>query len=83
MAADSAGESRGEFRTGGMVFHTGGVRLRIGQDFARGIDDGDASTGGLSFLSGDICEGVAAVVFDAVGEKLGLLDKVALNLGAQ
>jgi hypothetical protein len=48
-----------------------------------GIDDGDASASGLSFLSGDVGEGVAAVGFDAVGEKFGLLNKVALDFCAQ
>jgi hypothetical protein len=49
-----------------------------------GVDDGDASAGGLSFLGGDIGEGVAAAVgFDPVSEELRLLDQVALNFGAQ
>ena len=66
-----------------MVFHGRGTCLGIGQHLAGGIDDGDASAGGLSFLSGDIGERVAAVGFDAVGEELSLLDEVALNFGAQ
>ena len=66
-----------------MVFHADGVRLGIGQDLAGGIDDSDARAGGLRFLSGDIGERVAAVGFDAVGEKLGFLDEVAFDLCAQ
>ncbi len=38
----------------------------------------------MSFLSGDIDEGVAAAIgFDAVGEELSLLHEVALNFAAQ
>ena len=48
------------------------------------IDDGDASAGGLSFLSGDLREGVAAALgFDAVGQELRFLDEVAFNFAAQ
>ena len=56
----------------------------IGEDVSRWIDDGDASTGGLCFLSGDVGKGVAAAVgFNPVSQKLGFLDQVALDLVAQ
>ncbi len=84
VAAGSAGESCDEFRTRGMVFHAGGVRLRIGKHFSGGVDDGDAGAGGLSFLSGDVGEGVAgAVGLNAVSEELGLLGQAAFDFGPQ
>src|SRR5580704_8901083 len=67
-----------------MVLHCGGIGFRIGQDFASRIDDGDASAGGLSFLGGDVGEGVASAVgFDAMSEELRFLDKVAFDFCAQ
>ena len=42
LGAGAAGKSGGDLGTVGMVLHAGGVPLRIGQDAARGIDDGEA-----------------------------------------
>ncbi len=83
VAADFPGESGDEFRARGMVFHVSGIGFRIGQDFSRGIDDSDAGTGGLTFLSGNVAERVSAVGFDTMGEELRLLDEIAFNFGAQ
>jgi len=54
-------ERSDEFRTRRMVFHAGGL-TRNRQDFARGIDDGDASAGGLA-SGGNVGEGVTSVGF--------------------
>src|SRR6202050_1488181 len=83
IAAHSAGESRDEFRTGGVILDAAGIRFRIGENLALGIDDGDTGASGLSFLSGDVSERVAAIVFDPVSQKLGLFGLVGLNFGAQ
>ena len=79
-----AGESCGELLALGEIFGCARTGFGIGQRVAGGIDDGDASPGGLSFLSGDVGEGVAAAVgLDAVSQELGLLDEVTFNFAAQ
>ena len=60
------------------------IDFGISQNLAGGIDDGDASAGGLTFLRGDVGEGVAAAVdFDAMGQELSLLNEIALDFAAQ
>jgi len=79
VAADPAVQGGSEFWARCMVFHAGGSRLGIGQHVAGGIDDRDAGAGGLAFLGSDISERMAAVGFDAMSQKLGFLDKIALD----
>ena len=78
-----AGEGGGEFLARGVVLHVGGIGFGVGKDFAGGVDDGGAGSGGLAFLGGDFGEGVGAVGFDAVGEEESFLSEVALDFGAQ
>ncbi len=68
-AADLARECRGEFLAGGVILHIRRIRFRISQHFARSIDDGGASPGGLRFLRNDVLERAGAVGFHAVGEQ--------------
>src|SRR5271166_1158579 len=56
IAADLAGKSRNELRRLGGALHVSGTGFRIGQHIACGVDNSDASPGGLSFLSSDIGE---------------------------
>jgi hypothetical protein len=68
-----------------MVFHPCGIRFGIGENSARGINNGDPSTGGLAFLGGDFSERVGwiAVGFDAVGKELSFLDEIAFDFCAK
>jgi len=82
--AHPPGKGCDKFRTVGVVFHDLGIGLGIGQNFARGVDDGGAGPGGLGFLGGDVGEGMtSAVGLDAVGEEESFLAEVALDLVAQ
>ncbi len=83
VLAGLSGEGGGEFLAGGVVLHVGGIGFGVGENFAGGVDDGGAGSGGVAFLRGDFGEGVGAVGFDAVGEELRFLGEVALDLGAQ
>ncbi len=82
VAAHSSRQSSRELRTGGVVFHARRMGFGIGQDLARGIDDGNSGPGSLPFLGGDVGERVSAVSFDAMREKQSLLSEIAFNFGA-
>src|SRR5208283_4133929 len=60
-----------------------GGGLGISQNAAARVNDGDASAGGLSLLSGYIGQGMATVGFDAVSGELSFLQEVALDFTAQ
>jgi hypothetical protein len=67
-----------------VIFHAGWVTFGIRQDFPGGIDDGDASSGRLTFLRGDIGQRLAATInFYAVGQEFSLLDKTAIDFCLQ
>ena len=76
-------ECRYEFFSVGVVLHVVGIGLRIGEHSAGGVDNGGASSGGLTFLGGDLGEGMGFIGFDAVSEQESLLGQIALDFGAQ
>src|SRR5438309_11409760 len=71
-----------EFFSMGVILHGVGIGLRIGEHSAGGVDDGGASSGGLTFLGGDLSEGMGFIGFDAVSEQESLLGQIALDFGA-
>ncbi len=46
VLADLSGEGGGEFLASGVILHVGGIGFGVGEDFAGGVDDSGASSGG-------------------------------------
>src|SRR5215831_14406510 len=72
-----------KLRPGGMVFHARWVGFRIGKDLSRGIDNGDARSGGLGNLSDDLGKLIMRSALRPGGQHHRLLLEGSLNLPAQ
>ena len=80
VRTESALKGGNEFLAAGVVLHQGRVSFGIGQHLASRVNDGGASAGGLTFLSGDVLQRMGAIGIHAMSEQHGLLVEVALNL---